>query len=114
MSLGFICDACGETLLAESDVRYLLKIQGYAAYDPMEITRDDLERDFDAEIEKLMEKMSGSDPQILQDEVYKEFKLDLCPSCWKEYRKDPLQGFRELLERNRRAEPDDRGLLPEA
>ncbi len=96
MSLGLICDACGEALLADSDVRYVLHIQGYAAYDPLEITQQDLERNFEKEIRDLLDKMKNEDPDTLQGEVFKEFKLDLCPLCWREYRKDPLAGIRRL------------------
>ena len=101
MSLGLVCDACGETLLADSDVRYVLRIQGYAAYDPLEITRDDLERDLDSEIRSLLERLGREDPETLQADAYKEFGLDLRPACWRLYREDPLGGFRELVERRR-------------
>ena len=94
MSLGLVCDACGETLLLDSGVRYVLRIQGFAAYDPLEITREDLERDLDREIQKTLGYMKDRDPQSLEEEVYKEFQLDLCAVCWKEYRRDPLAGFR--------------------
>ena len=35
---GFTCDMCGKVLLAEEDSRYIVKVQVYAAYDPMELT----------------------------------------------------------------------------
>ena len=40
---GLYCDACGEALLVESNVRYVTKVELYAAYDPLEITEEDLE-----------------------------------------------------------------------
>ena len=95
MSLGLVCDLCDDTLLVDSDVRYVLDIRGYAAYDPLEITNADLEKDLKAEIDRLLSRMEGEDPRSLEEDVFKEFRLDLCPRCWKLYRKDPLAGFRE-------------------
>ncbi len=84
------CDLCGKTLLIDEDIRYVLKIDVYAAYDPMELTADDLERDHRAEIKRLIEQMNGMDPQELEDSVHKEFNFQLCPACQREYIKNPL------------------------
>lgn len=87
---GFCCDTCGKPLLVDSDVRYLVKIEVFAAYDPMELTEEDIRRDHMAEIRKLAEKLSSMDPAQLEDQVYKSFTFDLCPECQREYLKDPL------------------------
>ena len=94
MTLGLTCDACGEALLADSDVRYVLDVRGYAAYDPMELTLDDLAADHRAEMERLLRAMEGVDPAELEADVHKEFRFDLCPPCWKRFRLDPLAGLR--------------------
>ena len=91
---GFVCDACGATLLADSDVRYVLKIEGFAAYDPLELTRDDMERDFEAEMKALLDSLAGLDAQSAQDQVHRAFQFDLCPECWRRYLRDPLTGAR--------------------
>jgi len=94
MSDGLVCDGCGGALLADSDVRYVLRIQGYAAYDPMEISASDLAGDLDREMRDLIAAMAERDPRELEDEVYKELRLDLCPACWRTFRRDPLAGLR--------------------
>ena len=53
----FTCDLCGKTLLADEDTRYVVKIEVYAAYDPMEITGDDLREDRSDEMQGLLEEM---------------------------------------------------------
>ena len=88
---GIVCDGCGAGLLIESDVRYLVKIEVYAAYDPLEITREDLARDHRQEMARLLESMSRQDPQELQDQVHRSFQFDLCPSCQRRYLEDPLR-----------------------
>jgi hypothetical protein len=91
---GLVCDGCGEGLLLAGDVRYVLRIEGFAAYDPMEITHQDLEKDLEAEMEGLLERLSRLDPEAAQDQVHRAFQFDLCPGCWSRFLKDPLLAAR--------------------
>ena len=84
------CDRCGKTLLLDEDVRYIVNIQVFAAYDPMELTAEDLARDHRAELEALVEKLKRMDPEKVQDSVYRDFTFHLCPACQEAYLKDPL------------------------
>lgn len=85
------CDRCGRSLLAFEDVRYKLEIKVYAAYDPLELTRRELEEgDHAAEIARLIAVAEKRDEDELEAEVYKEFAFDLCMRCQKEYVKDPM------------------------
>jgi hypothetical protein len=86
----FTCDLCGRTLLADEDTRYVVKIEIYAAYDPMEISQEDLEEDRDEEIRDLLAEMQDLDAEDLENQVYKTFRYDLCPACHEAYLKDPL------------------------
>ena len=88
--LHFSCDLCGKELLVEEDLRYVAKIEVYAAYDPLEITEEDLEQDHMEEISELIKSMEHMDQQELEDQVYKSFRFDLCPECHKKFLKDPL------------------------
>lgn len=92
----FTCDRCGDGLLAQHDVRYEVKIEVRSGYDPLELTHDDLSRDFDSEIRTLMEIASRMNPQELSDQVHKTFTFDLCARCQKQYLQDPL--FRQHLQ----------------
>ena len=86
----FTCDLCGKTLLADEDTRYVVKVEVYAAYDPMELTSQDLEDDRTEEMQDLLDEMADSDPEHLEDQVYKVFRFDLCPECHEAYLTDPL------------------------
>jgi len=88
---GFCCDICGKPLLVDSDVRYVVDIRVFAAYDPMELTAEDLKKDRLAEIRELARKLSQMEPQALEDQVYRSFQFDLCPDCQRQYLKDPLR-----------------------
>ena len=84
------CDGCGAPLLVESDVRYELKIEVKAAYDPMELTDDDLEKDHAAEMAKIVAQLKNITEAEAMDEVYRTFRFDLCMPCQKKYLKRPL------------------------
>ena len=91
---GLVCDACGATLLLDTEVRYVVRIEGFAAYDPLEITREDLQKDLEAETRRLIEALSKMSPEDAEEEVHKEFRFDLCPRCWRRYAANPLAGLR--------------------
>ena len=91
----FICDMCGKGLLVEDDVRYEVTIEIKSAYDPMEITAEDLVKDHTAEIKRLIKQMKEINQQDLEDEVYKVFRFDLCHTCQKKFLKNPLSTIQE-------------------
>ena len=84
------CDICGKTLLLDEDVRYIVNIEVFAAADPMELTADDLKKDFRKEYRELIQRLRKMDPEKVQDTVYRHFRFELCPACQKNYLKDPL------------------------
>ncbi len=84
------CDLCGKVLLVHENARYEVRIQVYAAYDPMELTHEDLARDSREQLRRLLERLAEMDPQEIEDSVYKEFLFDLCPACQRRYLQRPL------------------------
>ena len=78
----YSCDLCGKELPRHS-LRYVVRIDLFAAYDELEITRADLERDYREEIKDLIEEIKDMDPQVLMDDVFMNFKFDLCKRCKK-------------------------------
>jgi len=77
-------------------VRYIAKIQVYAAPDPPEISEKDLHRDHTADIERLLKQCENLTEDQLMEDVYVSFEFDLCSACQKSYIQNPLQ--REPLE----------------
>lgn len=89
--LKLACDICGKTLLLDEDVRYTVIIEVFAAYDPLELTEDDLRKDHRQALRDLVERMKTLDPERAQDSVYRRFEFQLCPRCQREYLRDPLR-----------------------
>lgn len=84
-----ICDRCGSPIEPNA-LRYIARIQVYAAYDPLEITFEDLARDYTDEMRKILEQCANMTEEELMRDVYVEFTYDLCPACQKQYIRDPL------------------------
>ena len=86
----FHCDRCGRGLLVDHDVRYEVRIEVKAGYDPPEIMPKDLDRDWHAEIRKLLAEMEERDPRRLEEEVWQVLRFDLCPDCRRAWVEDPF------------------------
>ena len=78
---GLSCDRCGKSLLVDEEIRYLARVEVAAAYDPPELVRADLERDFDREIRALVRRMEEADPKDAEERVAAIRRFDLCPPC---------------------------------
>lgn len=83
------CYLCGRRLNKEQ-LRYIIKIQTYAAYDTLEVTIYDLLRDYQAEIEKLLDEINRRDAKELEEQIFKNFEFCMCKVCRDEYIKDPV------------------------
>jgi hypothetical protein len=79
------CDGCGNALLANSEVRYEVRIEVKAAYDPLEISAGDLEKDYRTEMANLMLQLAGLSAAEAQNQIYRAFDFDLCPACQRRY-----------------------------
>ncbi len=83
------CDRCGNGLLLDAPVRYEVKIEVTSAYDPLELTAEDLSR-AEEEMKALLEKLRHYSAERAQDEVHRAFRFDLCATCQKAFLANPL------------------------
>ncbi|PYJ80855.1 MAG: hypothetical protein DME22_22990 [Verrucomicrobia bacterium] len=84
-----ICDRCGRPI-EQGKLRYIAKIQVFAAADPLEITLEDLLRDTRREIDRLLQQCEELTEEELMRDVFVKFEFDLCRTCQKAYVTDPL------------------------
>ena len=84
-----LCDRCGQ-LIEEGGLRYIARIQVYAAYDPLKITFEDLTRDHTNEIKEILKRCEGMTEEELMQDVYVDFQFDLCRACQRAYIQDPI------------------------
>lgn len=85
----FTCDRCGQGLLLDAPVRYEVRIEVKSAYDPLEITEEDLAR-AEENLRKALERLKDYTAQQAQDEVYRSFAFDLCAMCQRAFLSNPL------------------------
>jgi len=84
-----ICDRCGRPI-EQGQLRYIAKIQVFAAADPLEITLEDLLRNTRREMDRLLQQCEGLTEAELMRDVYVKFEYDLCRACQKAYVNNPL------------------------
>jgi len=92
--LHFSCDLCGQQL---TNRRYVAKMEVYPAFDPDEITEEDLDVDHMQEISEMITEMELTGDEIPDECRPKNFRFDLCTECHQKFLKDPLG--RETLRR---------------
>ena len=93
------CDFCGKELRPDKELRYEMKVEIKAAYDPLQVGEEELTKDFRAEIAKVLEELSGISAEDAQDQIYREFEFDLCPACQRKVVRDPLaKHIRQLFD----------------
>jgi hypothetical protein len=76
----YSCDLCKRELDSQQDLRYVVKIEVYAAFDPAAI----------------VERMEDSADEQIGDDVYQQMRFDLCPECRRKFIKNPLGFKREV------------------
>lgn len=68
----------------------MARIEVFAAYDPLEVTFEDLTKDHAEEIRKLLEQCKGMTEEELMRDVYVKMEFDLCRPCQRAYIENPL------------------------
>jgi hypothetical protein len=71
----------------DDDLRYVLKMEVYAAFDPLEMDDDS---DNLEEIHEILERLDDAADREIGDDVYQQLRFDLCPECRKKFLKNPL------------------------
>ena len=85
----YSCDLCKRKLDPNNDLRYVVKMEVYAAFDPAAADNDD-DRDHLEEIQDILERMEDMPGDEIGDEVYQQLRFDLCPECRKKFIRNPL------------------------
>ena len=86
----YTCDLCRRDLDPDTDLRYVVKMEVYAAFDPSASDEEDDERDHLQEIQDILERLEDTDSDRIGDDVYQQLRFDLCPECRKRFVKNPL------------------------
>lgn len=84
----YTCDCCKRPL-ADDDMRFVVRMEIYAAFEQSPFQECEDDRDHLQEIQDILQKAADSDEEVVP-EVYDELRFDLCGECRKKFVKHPL------------------------
>ncbi len=94
----YSCDLCKRELNPDADLRYVVKMEVYAALDPPMADEVDDDRDHLQEIQDILERLEDAENDQIGDDVYQQMRFDLCSDCRRKFVKSPLgQRFVKLF-----------------
>ena len=82
----YSCDLCKRDLDSEHDLRYVVKMEIFAAMDNS--TDDD--SDPLEQIQDLIERQEDAACEEIGEEICQQLRFDLCPECREKFIKHPL------------------------
>ncbi len=85
----YTCDCCKRKINSEDDLRYVVRLEVYAALDPLEDEADS-DRDHLQEIQDILESLVDAEESEIDDNVYHHVRFDLCSECRSRFVKNPL------------------------
>ena len=86
----YSCDLCKQPLDPRDDLRYVVKLEVYAAFDSMQLDDHDEDCDHLEDLQDILEQSDEAVGEQLGDDVYQQMRFDLCPDCRKRFLKNPL------------------------
>src|SRR4051794_40045530 len=78
LMIHYSCDLCKQPIVPQDDLRYIVKVEVYAAIDPLDNDANEDERDHLQEMQDLLQR-SEADSDPIDDDVYQTLRFDLCP-----------------------------------
>jgi hypothetical protein len=81
---------CKRDIDPDEDLRYAVRVEIYAAFDPAATEDDD--RDHLQEIQDILERLEDAESDEVGDDVYQQLRFDLCSECRRKFLKSPLGG----------------------
>ena len=85
----YTCDLCKRNLNPEEDLRYVVKIEICAAFDPI-CADEDGDREHLQEIQEILERLDDVEGEQGAAGGYQQLRFDLCPECRKKFLRHPL------------------------
>ncbi len=83
----YSCDLCKRELDAEEDLRYIVKMEIFAA---MNTSTEEDDNDPLEQIHDLLEGHDGDADEVVGEDICQQLRFDLCPECRAKFVKHPL------------------------
>jgi hypothetical protein len=85
----YSCDCCKRPL-SNDDLRYVVRMEVYAAFDQNPFAETDNDRDHLQEIQDILQRADDAHDDAIGPDVYDQMRFDLCSDCRKKFVKHPL------------------------
>ena len=76
--------------MRNGDLRYVAKMEIYAAMDSADEDEPDDDRDHLLEINEILDSIDDADFDSVGEDIYKSSQFDLCPECQRKVLENPL------------------------
>jgi len=86
----FSCDLCHRALDPRQDLRYVVKLEAYAAMEPLDCEEIEDDRDHLLEVHEILEHLDDEQDELIGEDIYVRRQFDLCPDCYRKFNKNPL------------------------
>jgi hypothetical protein len=84
----YSCDLCKREIDPQRDLRYVVKVEVFAAIGGTGF--DDEDYDPLQDIQDVIECLEDEDDDQIGEEVCQQLRFDLCPECRRKFLKNPL------------------------
>ena len=81
------CDKCKRDIDPHDELRYVVKMEINAVAEPAEV---DDEPDHLMEVHEILEQLTDSDFEDLDDHVRRHQRYDLCSECYRQFIRNPI------------------------
>lgn len=85
----FTCDACCRQIDTNREVRYVARIEVYAALEEDDTSACE-EHDHLQEIDELLDQLADSEEPMVEQHAYQQTRFDLCPECRERFLNNPV------------------------
>ncbi len=72
------------------ELRYVVRMEVYAAMDIAEIDECDDDRNYLAEVQEIIQRGEDAESDRIGDDVYQQLRFDLCAACRSKFVKNPI------------------------
>jgi hypothetical protein len=86
----YSCDLCKRPLDPDEELRYVVKLEVYAALDPLVLDQPEPDCDHLQDLDEIIEQMDDLSSDAIGEEVSQQMRFDLCPECRKKFLANPL------------------------
>jgi hypothetical protein len=84
-----VCHRCGALYVPGEPLFYVVKIEAWPLPELPPLTLEDLQRDFDEELMRILQETKAMSSQEMMDQVYRRLIIYLCPRCYGQWIEDP-------------------------